>query len=153
MESCDMLFDAPVCSNSIFHSSVNHRPFCSPVFPYVVLAWLTIIPFFAAAFFILTTNFAKNGYFSENKKCLYSHFSGKTKHRKYSRKKFYRWIFLKCQVLAELILLIWKPQNIRISIEWPLNNHFSATQYIPFPIRYVMKTFLSCLGPQAHAVM
>ena len=34
---------------------------------------------FCSSFFILTTNFAKNGYFSENKKPLYSHFSGKTK--------------------------------------------------------------------------
>ena len=30
-------------------------------------------------FFILTTNLAKNGYFCENKKHLYSHFSGKTR--------------------------------------------------------------------------
>ena len=34
---------------------------------------------FCSSFFILTTNLAKNGYFSENKKSLYSHFSGKTK--------------------------------------------------------------------------
>ena len=34
---------------------------------------------FCNSFFILTTNLAKNWYFSENKKPLYSHFSGKTK--------------------------------------------------------------------------
>ena len=52
-----------------------------------------------SSFFILTTNLAKNGYFSENKKPLYSHFSGKLNHshRKYSRKWFYRRIFLRCE--------------------------------------------------------
>ena len=34
---------------------------------------------FCSSFVILTTNFAKNGYFSENKKPLYSHFSDETK--------------------------------------------------------------------------
>ena len=34
---------------------------------------------FCSCFFILTTNLAKNEYFSENKKPLYSHFSGETK--------------------------------------------------------------------------
>ena len=34
---------------------------------------------FCSSFFIVPTNLAKNGYFSENKKPLYSHFSGKTK--------------------------------------------------------------------------
>ena len=34
---------------------------------------------FCSSIFILTINFPKNGYFSKNKKPLYSHFSGKTK--------------------------------------------------------------------------
>ena len=34
---------------------------------------------FCSSFFILTTNFTKSGYFSENTKPLYSHFPGKTK--------------------------------------------------------------------------
>ena len=35
--------------------------------------------FFVVAFFILTTNFTKNGYLSDNSKPLYIHFFGKTK--------------------------------------------------------------------------
>ena len=60
---------------------------------------------FCSCFFILTTSFARSGYFSENTKPLYSHFSGKLNHshRKYSRKKFYRRIFLKCDVVQYLV--------------------------------------------------
>ena len=57
---------------------------------------------FCSSFFILTTNLAKNGYFSENKKSLYlvklNH-----SHRKYSRKRFYRKIFLKCSLSHSIV--------------------------------------------------
>ena len=44
---------------------------------------------FCSCFFILTTNFAKNGYLYENKKLLYLWYI-------HIEKKFYRRIFLKC---------------------------------------------------------
>ena len=55
---------------------------------------------FCSSFFILTTSFAKNGYFSENKNLFIAISLVKLNHshRKYSRKKFYRRIFLKCRL-------------------------------------------------------
>ena len=74
---------------------------------------------FCRCFRILTTSFAKNGYFSENKKPLYSAKLNHL-HRKYSRKKFYRRMDIP-EVSGWLPPLI-RPSELLVSPPWYMYN-------------------------------